>query len=96
MLSAMGSGKLDGGAGRQGNGLFAAESDGTPEETQSKVGGAVKFRLSDTVLKYGDQFVASPVFSTDDSRLLPELLPVPCSLAKEIKGLELSAGRFTA
>ena len=68
----LGSIKLDSGRGRTGNGLFAADSDGTPEDTQSKAGGAVKFRLSNTVLKYGDQFVASPVFSTDDSRLLPE------------------------
>lgn len=58
----LGSIKLDTGRGRTGNGLFAADSDGRAEDTQSKSGGAVKFRLSDTVLKYGNQFVASPVF----------------------------------
>ena len=93
---AMGTVRLDGGAGRQGNGLFATKSDGSPEDTQSKIGGAVKFRLSDTVLKYGNQFVASPVFSTDDSRLLPEVATGTLLTSKEIKGLELSAGRFTA
>ena len=93
---AMGTARLDGGAGRQGNGLFATKSDGSPEDTQSKIGGAVKFRLSDTVLKYGNQFVASPVFSTDDSRLLPEVATGTLITSKEIKGLELSAGRFTA
>jgi imipenem/basic amino acid-specific outer membrane pore len=93
---AMGSVKLDGGSGRAGNGLFAVDSDGNPEKTQSKTGAAVKFRLSDTTLKYGRQFVASPVFATDDSRLLPEVAEGTLITSKEIKGLELSAGRFTA
>ncbi|WP_019410227.1 OprD family porin [Pseudomonas psychrophila] len=93
---AMGTLRLDGGAGRQGNGLFASKSDGSPEDTQSKAGAAVKFRLSDTVLKYGNQFVASPVFTTDDSRLLPEVATGTLITSHEIKGLELSAGRFTA
>jgi len=93
---AMGSVKLDGGKGHRGNGLFAINSDGEEEKSQGKVGGAVKFRLSDTVLKYGQQFVASPVFATDDSRLLPEVATGTLLTSKEIKGLELSAGRFTA
>ena len=93
---AMGTVRLDGGAGRQGNGLFATRSNGSPEDTQSKLGGAVKFRISDTVLKYGNQFVASPVFSTDDSRLLPEVATGTLISSKEIEGLELNVGRFTA
>ncbi|MHC8396494.1 OprD family porin [Pseudomonas sp. LB3P93] len=93
---AMGTVKLDGGSGRAGNGLFATDSDGNPEKSQGKTGGAVKFRLSDTTLKYGRQFVASPVFATDDSRLLPEVAEGTLLTSKEIKGLELSAGRFTA
>jgi imipenem/basic amino acid-specific outer membrane pore len=88
--------KLDSGRGRTGNGLFGTDSEGRPEDTQSKAGGAVKFRLSDTVLKYGNQYVASPVFSTDDSRLLPEVATGTIITSKEIKGLELTAGRFTA
>jgi imipenem/basic amino acid-specific outer membrane pore len=93
---AMGTVKLDGGSGRAGNGLFATDSDGNPEKSQGKTGAAVKFRLSDTTLKYGRQFVASPVFATDDSRLLPEVAEGTLITSKEIKGLELSAGRFTA
>ncbi|MHC8409946.1 OprD family porin [Pseudomonas sp. Hz4] len=88
--------KLDSGRGRTGNGMFGRDSEGRPEDTQSKAGGAVKFRLSDTVLKYGNQYVASPVFSTDDSRLMPEVATGTIITSKEIKGLELSAGRFTA
>ncbi|NUU34944.1 OprD family porin [Pseudomonas sp. C2B4] len=93
---AMGSVKLDGGTGHRGNGLFAVDSENNPEKSQGKVGGAVKLRLSDTTLKYGRQFVASPVFATDDSRMLPEVAEGTLITSKEIKGLELSAGRFTA
>ncbi|MFZ3281579.1 MULTISPECIES: OprD family porin [Pseudomonas] len=93
---AMGTVKLDGGEGRSGNGLFARNGDGEPEDAQGKTGAAIKFRLSDTTLKYGRQFVASPVFATDDSRLLPEVAEGTLLTSKEIKGLELTAGRFTA
>ncbi|MBV7561971.1 OprD family porin [Pseudomonas sp. sia0905] len=88
--------KIDSGRGRYGTGQFGQTSDGRGEDTQSEVGGAVKFRISDTVLKYGSQFVASPVFSTDDSRILPEVATGTYLVSNEIEGLELSAGRFTA
>ena len=88
--------KLDSGRGRFGTGQFDQDSDGRAEDTQSEVGGAVKFRISDTVLKYGNQFVGSPVFSTDDSRILPEVATGTYLVSNEIEGLELSAGRFTA
>lgn len=92
----MGSFRLDGGAGRSGNGLFANNSDGSPETTQSAIGGAVKLRVSDTVLKYGNQFINSPVFSTDDGRLLPEVATGIWAVSNEFENLELSAGRLTA
>ena len=88
--------KIDSGRGRYGTGQFAQTGDGRGDDTQTEVGGAVKFRISDTVLKYGNQFVASPVFSTDDSRILPEVATGTYLVSNEIKGLELSAGRFTA
>ncbi|RRW38730.1 OprD family porin [Ectopseudomonas oleovorans] len=88
--------KLDSGRGRYGTGQFAQTDDGRGDDTQTEVGGAVKFRISDTVLKYGNQFVASPVFTTDDSRILPEVATGTYLVSNEIEGLELSAGRFTA
>jgi imipenem/basic amino acid-specific outer membrane pore len=88
--------KLDSGRGQYGTGQFDQDSDGRGEDTQTEVGGAVKFRISDTVLKYGNQFVASPVFSTDDSRTLPEVATGTYLVSNEFEGLELSAGRFTA
>lgn len=88
--------KLDTGRGRVGLGQFDTNSEGRAEDTQTEVGGAIKFRVSDTVLKYGNQFVGSPVFSTDDSRILPEVATGTLITSNEIEGLELTAGRFTA
>lgn len=88
--------KLDTGRGRVGIGQFDTDSDGRAEDTQTEAGAAVKARLSNTTIKYGSQFVASPVFSTDDSRILPEAATGTYLVSNEIEGLELSAGRFTA
>src|SRR5690606_20166993 len=88
--------KLDSGRGKYGTGQFSQTDSGRGDDTQTEVGGAIKFRVSDTVLKYGNQFVGSPVFSTDDSRILPETATGAYLVSNEIEGLELSAGRFTA
>ena len=88
--------KLDSGKGRAGTGLFPQGSDGRSQDQYSKGGGAIKFRISDTVLKVGDQYTTAPVFASDDSRLLPEL-PQGISLtSNEIKGLKLEGGHFTS
>jgi imipenem/basic amino acid-specific outer membrane pore len=88
--------KLDSGKGRAGTGLFPTGSDGRSEDDYSKGGAAVKFRISNTVLKVGDQYTTAPVFASDDSRLLPEL-PQGFSLtSNEIKDLKLEAGHFTS
>ncbi|MDG1580228.1 OprD family porin [Pseudomonas sp. GOM6] len=88
--------KLDSGKGRSGSGLFPTGSDGRSQDDYSEAGGAVKLRVSNTVLKYGDQFTALPVLSTDDSRLLPEVAEGFMVTSSEIEGLELNAGHFTA
>ena len=87
--------KLDSGKGRAGTGLFPTGSDGRSQDDYSEAGGAVKLRLSNTVLKYGTQFTALPVLSTDDSRLLPETAEGFLLTSNEIEGLELHAGHFT-
>ena len=88
--------KLDSGRGRAGTGLFPTGSDGRSQDEYSEGGGAVKLRISDTVLKYGHQITALPVFATDDSRLLPEVAEGALITSNEIDGLTLHAGRFTA
>ncbi|MCG6539136.1 OprD family porin [Pseudomonas sp. KSR10] len=88
--------KLDSGEGRAWPDIFPRDSEGKPQDDYSSAGAAVKFRVSDTVLKYGTQFVALPVFSTDDARLLPETARGGLITSSEIDGLELNVGRFTA
>jgi len=91
--------RLDGGKGRsgaQGIDFFKRGDSGNAADDLSKFGAAVKFRVSNTVLAYGDQMPALPVLSYDNSRLLPESYTGTLITSKEIKGLELNAGRFTA
>ncbi len=90
--------RLDGGKGRtgaQGIDFFKKGDSGNAADDLSKGGAAVKFRLSSTTLTYGDQMPALPVLSYDNSRLLPESYTGTLITSKEIKGLELNAGRFT-
>jgi hypothetical protein len=91
--------RLDGGKGRSGAGgidFFKQGDSGAAANDLSKAGAAVKFRLSSTVLTYGDQMPALPVLNYDNSRLLPESYTGTLITSKEIEGLELNAGRFTA
>ncbi|CAK13228.1 OprD family porin [Pseudomonas entomophila] len=97
--------RLDGGKGRNGGGgidFFKRENTVNERERSdaandlARAGGAIKFRISNTVLKYGDQMPALPVLQYDDSRLLPESFSGTLITSKEIKGLELNAGRFTS
>lgn len=91
--------RLDGGKGRSGAGgidFFKQGDSGEAADDLAKAGAAVKFRLSNTVLTYGDQMPELPVLNYDNSRLLPESYTGTLITSKEIKGLELNAGRFTA
>lgn len=90
--------RLDGGKGRSGAGgidFFKQGDSGAAADDLSRVGAAVKARISNTVIKYGDQMPALPVLSYDNSRLLPESFTGTMITSKEIDGLELVAGRFT-
>ena len=92
--------RLDGGKGHNGGaGVdFFKPSDTAPTNSPHNLargGAAVKFRVSNTVLKYGDQMPALPVLQYDDARLLPESFTGTLITSKEIEGLELNAGRFT-
>ncbi len=91
--------KLDSGGGRHSDKMEMFPTDGRSKKAQdnySQAGGAVKARISSTTLKYGEQFIDLPVFSTDDSRLLPETATGFLVTSNEIENLELHAGHFTA
>lgn len=89
--------KLDSGGGRHGNNQFPTDGrSGKAQDNYSQAGAAIKARLSNTTLKYGQQFVDLPVLSTDDSRLLPESTTGFLITSEEIDGLVVHAGHFTA
>ena len=76
--------------------MFPVGDDGRARDEFSKAGGAIKLRISDTILKYGTQYVNLPVLSTDDSRLLPESVQGVLLTSREREGLEINIGHFTA
>lgn len=87
--------QLDSGGGRAGKArLLAIDNDGHPKREYSRGGAAVKLRASNTVLAYGEQRVKTPVFSSSDSRLLPETFTGWFLTSNEIDRLKLVAGHF--
>ncbi len=88
--------RLDGGRGHTYGAMFERDSNGDPERDLSQAGAAVKLQFSNTVIKYGNQMPMMPVLAYDDSRLLPETFTGTLITSKEIDGLELNAGHFTA
>lgn len=77
-----------------GSGNLVTDSDDRNHETQGKLGGAVKFRVSKTELKVGDMQPTSPVFAVGGSRLLPQTASGLSLQSSEIAGLDLEAGHF--
>lgn len=88
--------RLDTGDGRSGSGLLDVDDSGHAGGSYSVLGGAAKVRLSNTVLRYGDQQVKLPIFNTSDSRLLPEVARGYLLTSQEIPDLTLNAGHFTS
>lgn len=88
--------KLDSGRGRTGTGLLPISDEGRAQDEYGEAGGAVKLRVSETVLKYGEMRTEAPVFATSHSRLLPETATGFHVASGEIDGLSLEAGHFTA
>ena len=88
--------KLDSGGGRAGKArLLGLDNDGYPKDNYGRGGAAVKMRLSNTVMSYGEQRVKTPVFSSSDSRLLPETATGVFLTSNEFKDLKLVGGHFT-
>jgi imipenem/basic amino acid-specific outer membrane pore len=88
--------KLDSGRGTTGTGLLPRDSDGRAEDEYSYAGGAVKARISNTELKYGDLIPTAPVFATGTARLFPGSATGFQVLSNEIENLSIDAGHFTA
>ncbi|MBC3948532.1 OprD family porin [Pseudomonas sp. DOAB1069] len=90
--------KLDTGDGRNGGrssfDVLPVDGDGEAEDEYSKVGGALKARAFDIVVKVGDVFPSTPVVSFGDSRLLPESFRGVTATNTSISGLTLQGGRL--
>lgn len=88
--------KLDSGKGRTGTALLPVGSDGRAQDDYSEAGGALKARLSRTELKYGSLTPLNPVFGTGTARLFTSRATGFQLTSKELQGLDLEAGHFTA
>ncbi|MFJ7795654.1 OprD family porin [Pseudomonas sp. NPDC096950] len=88
--------KLDGGKGHSGTGLLPVDSDGRSDSNYSSGGGAIKIKASRTTLALGEMTVETPVFDTSDKRLQPEYATGFLMNSREIDGMNLVAGHFTA
>lgn len=88
--------KLDSGGGRAGKArLLGLDNDGHPKDEFSRAGAALKLRFSSTVISYGEQRVKTPVFSSSDSRLLPETATGVLITSNEFQRVKLVGGHFT-
>ena len=88
--------KLDSGGGRAGKArLLGLDNDGYPKDNFGRGGAAIKLRMSDTVLSWGEQRVKTPVFSSSDSRLLPETATGVFLTSNEFTALKMVGGHFT-
>ena len=88
--------KLDSGGGRAGKArLLGLDNDGYPKDNYGRGGAALKLRMSNTVVSYGEQRVKTPVFSSSDSRLLPETATGVFLTSNEFNALKMVGGHFT-
>ncbi|WP_153112085.1 OprD family outer membrane porin [Propionivibrio limicola] len=75
--------------------LLPVDQEGYAQDSLARGGVAAKARISQTVLRYGEQRVKTPVFSSSDSRLLPETMRGWFINSKEFDTLTVQAGHFT-
>lgn len=88
--------QLDSGGGRAGKArLLGLDNSGHPKREFSRGGAALKMRVADTVVAYGEQRVKTPVFSSSDSRLLPETATGLFLTSNQFENVKLVAGHFT-
>lgn len=92
--------KLDTGGGRNGGrssfDVLPVNRDGQARDEYTKLGGAAKVRLFDTVVRVGDVFPVNPVVAAGDSRLLPESFRGVTLENTSVQGLTLQGGRLHA
>ena len=88
--------KLDAPADKSGTGNLPVQDDGQPADNYSKAGAVLKIRLSDSILKYGEQRPETPVFGVSHFRIVPQTATGLSLISREVEGLEVQAGHFTS
>ena len=86
--------KLDSSADRVNTGLLPTRESGKAADDYSRLGAALKVRLSKTELKIGKLQPNLPVLTFSDIRLLPPTFQGASIVSQEIDGLTLQAGQL--
>jgi hypothetical protein len=86
--------KLDSSADRVNTGLLPTRESGKAADDYSRLGAALKVRLSKTELKIGELQPNLPVLTFSDIRLLPPTFQGASIVSQEIDGLTLQAGQL--
>ena len=86
--------KLDSSADRVNTGLLPTRESGKAADDYSRLGAALKIRLSQTELKIGELQPNLPVLTFSDIRLLPPTFQGASIVSQEIDGLILQAGQL--
>ena len=72
-----------------------AKQAGDTYDHSARGGANVKARISNTDIRYGTQVLDLPVLASNTGRMVPEYFEGFLATSREIKGLELTAGKFT-
>lgn len=75
--------------------MLPVDTAGYAQSGLARGGIALKARVGATVLQVGEQRMKSPIFSSSDTRLLPESMRGWQITSRDIPGVTLHAGRFT-
>ncbi len=86
--------KLDSSRDRVNTGLLPVTDEGRAADDYSRLGAALKVRLSKTELKIGEQQLMLPVLYFGDIRLLPPTYQGASLVSNEIAGLTLQGGQL--
>lgn len=78
-----------------GNEMIPSNNDGSAYDHWARGGANVKARISNTDIHYGTQVLDLPVLASNTGRMVPEYFEGFLATSREIKGLELTAGKFT-
>ncbi|WP_375738298.1 OprD family porin [Pseudomonas boanensis] len=86
--------KLDSSTDRVNTGLLPVTDEGRAADDYSRLGAALKVKLSKTELKIGEQQLMLPVLYFGDIRLLPPTYQGASIVSSEIAGLTLQGGQL--